>query len=110
MKLLDKFRVKKWLEVLLAPSDTTDLEQRQAMARLTQIGRPAIPYLLPALGQVPSPTTLVEFHLEDTEGGTALTIVESGFDRIPVARRAEAFRMNDNGWTGQIKQLAKYVE
>ncbi len=53
---------------------------------------------------------LVEFHLEDTDGGTALTIVESGFDRIPPARRAEAFRMNDNGWTGQIKQFAKYVE
>jgi HEAT repeat protein len=61
MKLLDKFRVKKWLEVLLAPLDATNLEQRQAMARLTQIGRPAIPYLLPALGRVPSPTTLVEF-------------------------------------------------
>src|SRR6266571_4837792 len=56
------------------------------------------------------PTTLVEFTLEETEGGTALTIVESGFDRIPLGRRAEAFRMNDNGWTGQIKQLAKYVE
>ncbi len=56
------------------------------------------------------PTTLVEFTLEDTKGGTALTIVESGFDRIPLTRRAEAFRMNDNGWTGQIKHLAKYVE
>src|SRR6266852_1620351 len=38
------------------------------------------------------------------------TLVESGFDRIPLARRAEAFRMNDNGWTGQIKHLARYVE
>jgi uncharacterized protein YndB with AHSA1/START domain len=56
------------------------------------------------------PTTLVEFTLEDDNGGTALTIVESGFDRIPLARRAEAFRMNDNGWTGQLKAIAKYVE
>jgi len=55
------------------------------------------------------PTTLVEFKLEETDGGTALTIVESGFDRIPLTRRAEAFRMNDNGWDGQIKQLARYV-
>jgi uncharacterized protein YndB with AHSA1/START domain len=55
------------------------------------------------------PTTLVEFTLEDAEGGTALTIVESGFDRIPLARRAEAFRMNDGGWAGQIKNLAAYV-
>jgi len=55
------------------------------------------------------PTTLVEFNLEDAEGGTALTIVESGFDRIPLARRAEAFRMNDQGWAGQIKNLERYV-
>jgi len=69
------------------------------------------PYAVdPAVDYSAEPTTLVEFTLEDTEGGTALTIVESGFDRLPPARRAEAFRMNDNGWTGQIKQLAKYVE
>ena len=69
------------------------------------------PYAVdPAVDYSAEPTTLVEFMLEETDGGTALTIVESGFDRIPVARRAEAFRMNDNGWTGQIKQLAKYVE
>jgi uncharacterized protein YndB with AHSA1/START domain len=56
------------------------------------------------------PTTLVEFSLAETEEGTALTIVESGFDRIPLARRAEAYRMDDQGWTGQIKAIAKYVE
>jgi len=54
-------------------------------------------------------TTLVEFNLQDTEDGTALTIVESGFDRIPLARRAEAFRMNEQGWAGQIKNLTRYV-
>src|SRR5438445_7763289 len=69
------------------------------------------PYAVdPAVDYSAEPTTLVEFTLEETDGGTALTIVESGFDRLPLARRAEAFRMNDNGWTGQIKQLAKYVE
>ena len=55
------------------------------------------------------PTTLVEFTLEEADGGTAVTIVESGFDRIPLARRAEAFRMNDQGWAGQIKNLERYV-
>lgn len=55
------------------------------------------------------PTTLVEFTLDEVPGGTAVTIVESGFDRIPLARRAEAFRMNDGGWSGQAKNLAKYV-
>jgi len=55
------------------------------------------------------PTTLVEFILEETEDGTAVTIVESGFDRIPLGRRSEAFRMNDQGWGGQIKNLERYV-
>ena len=55
------------------------------------------------------PTTLVEFMLEEVDGGTSLTIVESGFDRIPLARRAEAFRMDDEGWTGQIKAIQQYV-
>ena len=56
------------------------------------------------------PMTLVEFMLEEAKDGTAVTIVESGFDRIPLARRAEAFRMNEKGWEGQAKNLAKHVE
>jgi len=55
------------------------------------------------------PTTLVEFRLEEIVGGTAVTIIESGFDQIPITRRAEAFRMNDRGWAGQIKKLERYV-
>ena len=68
------------------------------------------PYALdPKVDYSVEPTTLVEFILQETDGGTAVTIVESGFDRIPLARRAEAFRMNDNGWGGQVKNLAQYV-
>jgi uncharacterized protein YndB with AHSA1/START domain len=55
------------------------------------------------------PTTLVEFRLEEADGGTVLTIVESGFDRIPLARRAEAFRMNDRGWTEQTRNIERHV-
>ena len=55
------------------------------------------------------PTTLVEFHLAEVEGGTELTVVESGFDRLPLARRADAFRMNDEGWAGQLENIAKHV-
>jgi uncharacterized protein YndB with AHSA1/START domain len=55
------------------------------------------------------PTTLVEFRLDEADGGTVLTIVESGFDRIPLARRAEAFRMNDRGWTEQSKNIERHV-
>ena len=55
------------------------------------------------------PTTLVEFRLEEADGGTLLTVVESGFDQIPLHRRAEAFRMNDGGWTEQMKNIASHV-
>jgi len=64
----------------------------------------------PARDYSGEPMTLVEFTLEEAEGGgTLLTIVESGFDRIPLARRAEAFRMNTEGWDGQIQNLERYV-
>lgn len=53
--------------------------------------------------------TLVEFRLADHPGGVRLTVIESGFDRIPVARRGEAFRMNNSGWTSQIKNIERYV-
>jgi uncharacterized protein YndB with AHSA1/START domain len=55
------------------------------------------------------PTTLVVFELEEIPEGTRLTVTETGFDRIPVARRAKAFRENDSGWTGQLESLRKYV-
>ena len=35
------------------------------------------------------PTTLVEFRLQPAGKETVLTVVESGFDRIPAARRAK---------------------
>ena len=55
------------------------------------------------------PTTLVELKLEDAPGGTLLTVVESGFDRVPLARRAKAFEMNEHGWAAQMKLVEKYV-
>jgi uncharacterized protein YndB with AHSA1/START domain len=55
------------------------------------------------------PTTLVVFELQDHPEGTRLRITESGFDQIPVARRAEAFRMNSGGWEAQTKNIATYV-
>jgi uncharacterized protein YndB with AHSA1/START domain len=53
--------------------------------------------------------TLVEFRLTEQAGGTLLTVTESGFDRVPLARRAEAFRMNSNGWAQQLKNIEHYV-
>ncbi len=56
------------------------------------------------------PTTLVEFLLEAVDGGTALTIIESGFDRVPVHRRRRAFLMNDDGWATQAGAIRRHVE
>jgi uncharacterized protein YndB with AHSA1/START domain len=55
------------------------------------------------------PTTLVVFELEEVANGTMLTVVESGFDKIPAERRAEAFRMNEHGWSAQTANIEKYV-
>jgi len=55
------------------------------------------------------PPTLVEFRLEETAGGTLLHLTESGFDKIPAGRRAEAFRMNEGGWAAQLENIARYV-
>jgi uncharacterized protein YndB with AHSA1/START domain len=55
------------------------------------------------------PMTLVVFELEDVPEGTRLTVVESGFDGLPPARRAEAYRMNDGGWTQQVKNIEGHV-
>jgi uncharacterized protein YndB with AHSA1/START domain len=53
--------------------------------------------------------TLVEFRLKPIAGGTLLTVTESGFDKIPSARQAEAFRRNDGGWAQQMKNIQSYV-
>jgi uncharacterized protein YndB with AHSA1/START domain len=55
------------------------------------------------------PTTLVVFELDEAPGGTQLTITESGFDRIPLERRAKAFAANDGGWQKQSELIAKYL-
>jgi len=56
------------------------------------------------------PTTLVEFVLEDKPGGTLLTITESGFESIPIERRAQAFKANAGGWEHQTKLIQKYLQ
>jgi uncharacterized protein YndB with AHSA1/START domain len=53
--------------------------------------------------------TLVTFTLEEAEGGTRLTIVETGFDHVPLHRRDEAFKMNEHGWTQQLKNIERHV-
>jgi uncharacterized protein YndB with AHSA1/START domain len=68
------------------------------------------PYAIdPKIDYSNEPPTLVEFILEKKGAGTLLRVVESGFDKIPAHRRAEAMRMNDSGWAQQVKNIADYV-
>ncbi|MEO6580516.1 MAG: SRPBCC family protein [Sphingomicrobium sp.] len=56
------------------------------------------------------PKTLVEFTLAEQDGGTELTVVESGFNAIPASRRDEAFRMNSKGWSAQVENVRRHAE
>lgn len=69
------------------------------------------PYAIePDVDYSSEPRTLVEFRLEAVKAGTRLTVVESGFDALPVERRDIAFRMNDGGWTQQTRNIKTHVE
>ena len=68
------------------------------------------PYAVePGVDYSKEPTTLVEFHLEEVASGTRLTVVESGFEQIPLARRARAFEMNEGGWAAQLENIGRHV-
>jgi uncharacterized protein YndB with AHSA1/START domain len=56
------------------------------------------------------PMTTIVFELKEVPEGVLLTISESGFDRIPIARRAEAFKANEGGWEHQTQLVKKYLE
>jgi uncharacterized protein YndB with AHSA1/START domain len=55
------------------------------------------------------PTTLIEFTLEEVANGVMLTVSESGFDQIPLARRAKAFTANEQGWGMVLKLIEKHL-
>jgi len=63
----------------------------------------------PSIDYSKEPETLVEFTLMPQGSGTKLTVVETGFEKIPGGRRLEAFRMNTEGWVGQLEALVNYV-
>lgn len=63
----------------------------------------------PNVDYTQEPTTLIEFTLREAGEDTELTIVESGFENIPLARRADAFRANEGGWAHQVKLIEKYL-
>jgi uncharacterized protein YndB with AHSA1/START domain len=68
------------------------------------------PYAVdPAIDYSQETPTLVEFRLQAIPSGTLLVITESGFDKVPAGRRAEALRMNDNGWAQQMRNIERHV-
>lgn len=54
--------------------------------------------------------TLVEFRLAPTDTGVRLSVTESGFDKVPLGRRDEAYRMNSGGWEEQMGNIRAYAE
>ena len=64
----------------------------------------------PAVDYSVEPTTLVTFELHDAPEGTLLTVVESGFDAIPAARRETAYRGNEGGWAAQMENIKRHVD
>jgi uncharacterized protein YndB with AHSA1/START domain len=64
----------------------------------------------PSVDYSDEPMTLVEFRLADApEGATALSVTESGFENVPLARRAKAFEMNSQGWGIQLENISRHV-
>ncbi len=63
----------------------------------------------PAVDYSQEPTTLVVFELQEADGGILLTVVESGLDKIPLARRATVLRLNTSGWDEQMVNIKKHV-
>lgn len=56
------------------------------------------------------PETRVEFTLTPSQRGTLVTVVETGFDALPPERRAEAYRLNDEGWSEQMQNIREHIE
>lgn len=68
------------------------------------------PYAIePGVDYSKDPTTLIEFTLEEVPNGVMLTVTESGFDQIPLERRAKAFTANERGWGIVIALVEKYL-
>ena len=69
------------------------------------------PYAIePGVDYSAEPTTLVAFTREqEAADSVKLTVTESGFDQIPLARRAKAFAANEGGWGMQMKLIAEYL-
>jgi uncharacterized protein YndB with AHSA1/START domain len=63
----------------------------------------------PGIDYTSEPMTLVVFALEEQANDTLLTVTESGFDQIPLARRSKAFDANEQGWGAVVQLIEKHL-
>jgi uncharacterized protein YndB with AHSA1/START domain len=56
------------------------------------------------------PRTTVTFTLEPVAEGTRLSVSETGFDAIALARRAKVYQDNTQGWTEVVEWIKRHVE
>jgi uncharacterized protein YndB with AHSA1/START domain len=54
------------------------------------------------------PGVKLTFRLENAEGGTLVTVTETGFDQLFASRRARVFEENDGGWKTQMAALERH--
>jgi uncharacterized protein YndB with AHSA1/START domain len=64
----------------------------------------------PSIDYSREPRTTVTFLLEPSSGGTRLSVSETGFDEIALARRAQVYADNNQGWAEVLVWLQKHVE
>lgn len=64
----------------------------------------------PAVDYSREPRTTVTFVLERSGRGTRLTVSETGFDEISLARRAKVYGDNSQGWTEVLVWLQRHVD
>lgn len=54
--------------------------------------------------------TLVTFALETVDGGTRVTVTESGFEALPEDRRHARAEDNSDGWRQVLEHLQAYLQ
>jgi len=64
----------------------------------------------PAVDYSREPRTTVTFTLEPTAAGTRLTLSETGFTEVSLARRAKVFEDNRKGWMQVLAWFQSHVE
>lgn len=55
------------------------------------------------------PMTTVCIELDDSDGGTRVHVLETGFEHLPEQRRAKAHAENNQGWAMQMQSLQRYL-